>query len=168
MNQEEAVGLDMVGEVLSSKQQEEEDDDLKAFQELLKQKKKKKPKKTKDNLPSETAPSGDNSSNDNTNQNNNAAPNASNTVQLSETDYWRQDDTRDYPYTMLLDRIFQQLKSKNPSLIDRTQHILPPPQLGFVGSKRTLWSNFKDTGDLLQRKLDHIKEFFFIRNEYCW
>jgi len=79
---------------------------------------------------------------------------------VEPSNYFAQEDNRDYPYTVLLDRIFDQLREFNPSLMEKSKHKLPPPKLGFVGSKRTLWGNFKETCDLLGRKQEHVVQFF--------
>ena len=77
-----------------------------------------------------------------------------------ENTYWKQADERDYPYTVLLDRIFRQLNDNNPNLIARQSHKLPPPQTALHGTKKTGWGNFKKICDELKRKPEHVKLFF--------
>jgi len=70
------------------------------------------------------------------------------------------DDTRDYPYIVLLTRVFDKLYANNTNLLERQSHHLPPPQTAFHGSKKTGWGNFKAICDGLNRSQDHVKSYF--------
>jgi len=74
--------------------------------------------------------------------------------------YFTQEDSRDYPYTVLLDRIFGRLQKNNENLINKQSHHLPPPQTALHGSKKTGWGNFKEICDELGRPPDHVKLFY--------
>mmetsp|Transcript_77744 Transcript_77744/g.95241 ORF Transcript_77744/g.95241 Transcript_77744/m.95241 type:complete len:270 (+) Transcript_77744:44-853(+) len=112
----------------------------------LKPQKKKKKKKKKDD-------------NSNTNDGNNDTNNGNNKL-VTNNNYFDQNDNRDYPYTVLLDRIFGLLKKQNPEISNKTILSLPPPKMGFVGSRKTGWSNFKETCDKLDRNPKHAQSFF--------
>ena len=130
---DDGVGFDMIGTLNNEREQEKADADLKSFEEMLKKKKKKKKKKKdkKKNKGGEDVNGDGNESKDNSN----------NTDPLF---YFNSNDNRDYPYTVLLDRIFDKLTKKNPNLIEKQEHKLPPPLCQRVGSKKTGWSNFND------------------------
>ena len=51
-------------------------------------------------------------------------------------------EDRDYNYTEMLERVFSLLHEKNPNLSVRKRHVMPPPQLVRVGTRKTMWSNF--------------------------
>jgi len=63
----------------------------------------------------------------------------------------------DDEYTLLLDRVFQIL-SDNQLELTKTQRkqILPPPELGHEGAKKTIWTNFQATCDVMNRQVDHV------------
>lgn len=65
----------------------------------------------------------------------------------------------DYTYTDLLERVFKQLRQNNPALSERKRHTLPPPQLVRVGTRRTMWSNFAQTAQIMHRSPEHIMSF---------
>jgi translation initiation factor 2 subunit 2 len=41
-----------------------------------------------------------------------------------------------------MERIFTLLREKNPNLAVRKRHVMPPPQLVRVGTRKTMWANF--------------------------
>lgn len=51
-------------------------------------------------------------------------------------------EDRDYNYTEMLERVFSLLHEKNPNLSVRKRHVMPPPQLVRVGTRKTMWANF--------------------------
>jgi len=87
--------------------------------------------------------------------------NDSDDIDLEINTHYKSDDTRDYPYTVLLDRIYRQLYEKNEKLVKRENYKLPPPQIHLIGSKKTGWGNFDQICKLLARKADDVKQFFF-------
>ncbi len=42
----------------------------------------------------------------------------------------------------MLERVFSLLREKNPNLAVRKRHVMPPPQLVRVGTRKTMWANF--------------------------
>jgi len=67
---------------------------------------------------------------------------------------------RDYTYTELLERVFTLLREKNPNLAGaRKRHVMPPPQVVRVGTKKTMWTNFAIITQLMHRSLDHFMSF---------
>lgn len=68
---------------------------------------------------------------------------------------------RDYTYTELLGRVFQLLHKRNPGQSKKVKHIMPPPQVSFHGSRRSMWSNFKKTCEVMRRQIEHVKAYFF-------
>lgn len=129
---DEEVGLDAVGAVVSEQEKAEEEDELAAFQLNLKKKKKKKKKKTKKDE--------------------------------EEVDDAVIDQTADgkYTYQQMLTRIFDVLHKNNPNLQNRRTYKMVPPQLGFIGSKKTMWSNFQEMSDLMIRSTDHVMSYFMV------
>jgi len=135
-HEDEGVGFDMIGAITTEKEVEKQNADIAAFEANLKRKKKKKKKKKKKAAKVEA-------------------------VRGSAQDtYFSQGDERDYPYTVLLDRIFGQLQANNTNLLERQSHHLPPPQTALHGSKKTGWGNFKEICEKLNREPDHVKLFF--------
>jgi len=82
-------------------------------------------------------------------------------LKINEIYYNNDNDHEDYPYTFLLDRLYRQLHEKNEKLFENEKnHQLPAPQVDLIGSKKTRWRNFKQTCELLKRKVDDVKLFF--------
>jgi translation initiation factor 2 subunit 2 len=71
---------------------------------------------------------------------------------------WASSD-RDYTYTELLDRVMKIVQLNNPSLVERKRHVLPLPQIVRVGTRRTMWSNFAQTAQLMRRSPEHVMSF---------
>lgn len=69
------------------------------------------------------------------------------------------DEDRDYNYTELLDRVFNLLREKNPNLSVRKRHVMPPPQLLRVGTRKTMWANFAQICQLMHRQPEHVMSF---------
>lgn len=70
------------------------------------------------------------------------------------------DPSRDYHYAELLERVFALLHEKNPNLSVRKRHVMPPPQLVRVGTRKTMWSNFNQICQLMHRQPEHVQQFF--------
>jgi hypothetical protein len=60
---------------------------------------------------------------------------------------WANSD-RDYSYTEMLDRIVSLLREKNPALGNRKRIQMHPPQLHRIGTRKTMWANFKEITEL--------------------
>jgi len=142
---DDGVGFDQIGLVTTEKEIEKKNEEEEAFKAMLAKKKKKKKKKKKIKI-RKTLANGD-------------SP-ATQTKKSLESSYWDRSDDREYPYTVLLDRIFRKLTENNPTLISKESHSLPPPQTALHGSKKTGWGNFKKICDELNRKPEHVKLFF--------
>lgn len=69
------------------------------------------------------------------------------------------EEERDYTYMELLERVFALLRDKNPNLTVRKRHVMPPPQLVRVGTRRTMWANFAQICQLMHRSLEHVMSF---------
>jgi len=67
---------------------------------------------------------------------------------------------RDYTYTELLRRAFALIQMDQKGILpEQKRHTLPPPHLRPVGSKRTMWTNFAQTCQLLHRSYEHVMSF---------
>jgi translation initiation factor 2 subunit 2 len=66
---------------------------------------------------------------------------------------------RDYAYTELLDRIFKLLRENNPNLAVRKRHVMPPPQIVRVGTRKTMWANFSQICTLMHRQEEHVMNY---------
>jgi len=69
-------------------------------------------------------------------------------------------EERDYNYAELLERVFALLREKNPNLSVRKRHVMPPPQLVRVGTRKTMWANFAQICQLMHRQPEHVMSFF--------
>jgi len=85
-----------------------------------------------------------------------------NNVGEINTNCLKNDDIHDYPYTFLLDRIYHQLYEKNEKLFKKENYKLPVPQIHFIGTRKTGWSNFNQICMSLKRKPDDVKQFFLV------
>lgn len=70
-------------------------------------------------------------------------------------------DTEDYTYLELLNRVYtiineQNIKTGN----DKIKKIIPVPKLARVGTKKISWLNFTDTAQVLGRTVGHLMIFF--------
>lgn len=70
------------------------------------------------------------------------------------------DGTGGYSYLVLLDRVYDELKSKNPSLgAGESRNQIPVPQIERYGSKKTAVANFKKICDAINRSMEEVKDF---------
>lgn len=65
----------------------------------------------------------------------------------------------EYTYTDMLDRVFGLLRARNPDHATRKRQTLPPPDIVKVGTRKTMWSNFAQTAQLLHRAPEHVMDF---------
>lgn len=71
------------------------------------------------------------------------------------------DDDEAISYDILLERIYKCITTDNPQ--DKTPYRrlrLPHPDIGRLGSTRTLWRNYDKVYMLLNRDSDHLLSFF--------
>lgn len=64
----------------------------------------------------------------------------------------------DYSYITLLDKAFQQIRAANPET-ERKKQTLPVPVLTRAGPRKSIWNNFKQTCDILQRGPEHLMSY---------
>mmetsp|Transcript_21626 Transcript_21626/g.41985 ORF Transcript_21626/g.41985 Transcript_21626/m.41985 type:complete len:171 (-) Transcript_21626:186-698(-) len=65
---------------------------------------------------------------------------------------------KEYHYTDLLQRCFDQLQERNPNLMRKQRFTLPPPAIRRLGRKVS-WDNFPRTCQILCRPCDHVQSF---------
>ena len=64
----------------------------------------------------------------------------------------------EYSYITLLDRAFQQIRAANPET-ERKKQTLPVPVLTRAGPRKSIWNNFTQTCDILQRGPEHLMSY---------
>ncbi|KAK8925653.1 hypothetical protein KSP39_PZI018603 [Platanthera zijinensis] len=70
------------------------------------------------------------------------------------------DDSEDYKYEELLDRVFNTLRENNPDLAgDRRRTVMRPPQVLREGTKKTIFANFMDLCKTMHRQPEHVMMF---------
>jgi translation initiation factor 2 subunit 2 len=71
------------------------------------------------------------------------------------------DGTGGYSYHALLDRVYEELRAKNPSLssTEATRNQIPVPQIERYGSKKTAVANFKNICDAINRSMEEVKDY---------
>lgn len=123
-------------------QEEEVIDDLDLDIDFSKTKKKKK-KKNMDEHPTDD----DNRDDDKEN------------VEDSHGDWIGSD--RDYTYDELLERVFDIMREKNPSMVSgkKQKFIMRPPQVVRIGTKKTSFANFTEICKTLHRQPKHLLDF---------
>lgn len=52
------------------------------------------------------------------------------------------------------------MRKNNPLLTKKSKISLPPPHVGPLGARKTLWVNFEETALAIERKIDHIQNYF--------
>jgi len=65
----------------------------------------------------------------------------------------------EYTYQFLLDRIYGLIKTLNPDFIEKTKVNIPVPIVNRVGTSRSVWVNFADVCNSLNRPTDHLFQF---------
>jgi translation initiation factor 2 subunit 2 len=80
-------------------------------------------------------------------------------MEIIDSSAWAGSD-RDYTYDELLERVFNIMRQKNPSMVDRkTKLVMKPPQVMRVGARRTSFANFTEICKLLRRQPKHLLAF---------
>eukprot|EP01084_Bolivina_argentea_P089026 160725_1 len=70
------------------------------------------------------------------------------------------DGCRGYKYSEMLQRIYTELRLKNPELGDGHKRVkLPVPKTEKASTKTTALSNFKEMCKAMGRDMDHVKDF---------
>nr|QBK86673.1 MAG: translation initiation factor 2, beta subunit [Marseillevirus LCMAC103] len=72
----------------------------------------------------------------------------------------RANDAGLYAYDDPERRLRSLIRKNNPGLDTKRTYTLAPPKVGFVGSKKTQWTNFDSTCQRLRRSPAHVKTFF--------
>eukprot|EP01133_Synstelium_polycarpum_P011948 gene11948-13924_t len=68
---------------------------------------------------------------------------------------------RDYKYSELTYRVYHLLQSNNPDLISQEKRAMKTPQVFRDGSRKTVWANFSEICQILNRKPDHVLSYVF-------
>jgi translation initiation factor 2 subunit 2 len=63
-------------------------------------------------------------------------------------------------YEDMLDRVHDQMRALNPSLVTRTVKKLRPPNVVRLGTTRSCWQNFVEIAESLKRDSTQLKEYF--------
>jgi translation initiation factor 2 subunit 2 len=69
------------------------------------------------------------------------------------------DSDRDYSYTEMLERVVDLLRERNPGIATKKRHVMPPPQLIRVGTRKTMWANFNPISQTMHRQNEHVMSF---------
>ncbi|NP_001037678.1 eukaryotic translation initiation factor 2 subunit 2 isoform X1 [Bombyx mandarina] len=67
----------------------------------------------------------------------------------------------DYSYDELLERVFDIMREKNPSMVSgkKQKFIMRPPQVVRIGTKKTSFANFTEICKTLHRQAKHLLDF---------
>lgn len=65
----------------------------------------------------------------------------------------------EYSYQYLLDRIYNLIKKSNPEFVEKTRVNIAVPIVNRVGRSRSVWVNFADICNSLNRPTDHLFQF---------
>ncbi|XP_075979507.1 eukaryotic translation initiation factor 2 subunit beta [Anticarsia gemmatalis] len=81
-------------------------------------------------------------------------------VEDTTGDNWTGTD-RDYTYDELLERVFDIMREKNPSMVSgkKQKFIMRPPQVVRIGTKKTSFANFTEICKTLHRQPKHLLDF---------
>ncbi|KOB63216.1 Eukaryotic translation initiation factor 2 subunit 2 [Operophtera brumata] len=68
---------------------------------------------------------------------------------------------RDYTYDELLERVFDIMREKNPSMVSgkKQKFVMRPPQVVRIGTKKTSFANFTEICKTLHRQPKHLLDF---------
>jgi translation initiation factor 2 subunit 2 len=67
--------------------------------------------------------------------------------------------TSEYTYNFLLDRIYGLIKKLNPDFVEKTRVNIAVPIVNRVGRSRSVWVNFAEICNTLNRPTDHMFQF---------
>jgi translation initiation factor 2 subunit 2 len=65
----------------------------------------------------------------------------------------------EYTYQFLLDRVYGLIKKLNPDVVEKTKVNIAVPIVNRVGRSRSVWVNFADICNSLNRPMDHLFQF---------
>jgi len=65
----------------------------------------------------------------------------------------------EYSYGEMLARLYDLVENKCPTLGTAKKHVLKPPQVVRVGSKKVAWVNFAEICQMIKRPSDHLVSF---------
>jgi translation initiation factor 2 subunit 2 len=63
-------------------------------------------------------------------------------------------------YSVLLTRVYDQLRANNPDLVNKKKAVMRPPNVVRVGTSRILWVNFNEICKMMKRDPDHVFRYF--------
>lgn len=89
---------------------------------------------------------------------------ANKTESSTEHDSTNNEDSKssEYSYQFLLDRIYGLIKTLNPDCVEKTKVNIPVPIVNRVGTSRSVWVNFSDVCNSLNRPIDHLFQFILV------
>jgi len=65
----------------------------------------------------------------------------------------------EYTYSFLLNRLYEIIEAKNPTLGVTKKYVMKPPQIVRVGSKKVGWVNFSEICEMMNRSPEHVQGF---------
>jgi translation initiation factor 2 subunit 2 len=77
-------------------------------------------------------------------------------VQLTSVDWTKGPE---YTYQQMLNRLYEFVEDKCPTLGVAKKQVLKPPQVVRVGSKRVAWVNFAEICQMIKRPSDHVVSY---------
>lgn len=77
-------------------------------------------------------------------------------VQLTSVDWTKGPE---YTYQQMLNRLYEFVEDKCPTLGATKKQVLKPPQVVRVGSKRVAWVNFAEICQMIKRPSDHVVSY---------
>ncbi|KAJ4304493.1 translation initiation factor eIF-2 beta subunit [Kalmusia sp. IMI 367209] len=82
---------------------------------------------------------------------------------MKGTGIWGHDQTKEIPYSMLLNRFFTLLHSQHPDLASSgsKSYKIPPPQCLREGNKKTIFANISEICKRMKRTDEHVTQFLF-------
>jgi len=71
------------------------------------------------------------------------------------------ENAADFDYESLLDRVCLEMQSRGLGKGDKEQqrYTVPPPKMGRIGAKRTVYENFGETCNYFDRELVHVRTY---------
>jgi translation initiation factor 2 subunit 2 len=69
-------------------------------------------------------------------------------------------DNEEYDYAYLLDRVFKELREKNPDLVSRKKYVMPVLEVLKLGTRKIMFANFNQVVSIMNRNPEHVKSYF--------
>ncbi len=77
-----------------------------------------------------------------------------------EKDGHDNDDERDLSYDDMLNMFYDRIHREHPEYnLKNKRIVVPPPRIALEGGKRTVWFNFNETSNALNRNIQHFKDY---------